>query len=1305
MQPGGAIPAWNAPTNAQANLQNDINRVAPLATQYHGAQTGVQIQQITPQVSKSGPGVLSAFGHFLGGVASESGHLLEAGAKWLGHTAVDMVEAPVKLGSGLAHMGLDSYDTFINQSQTNELNARLTTIMSQYKSGQLSTNEYRKELASYQEDNKNLNSSIQDNIKSLSKDGSTTASAGINTASDIVTILTGGLSAPVTDIGSKAAADFLSSNLVSAAMAPAEEAIAKIAANKAVFDALPEATQRAVSASFTQTVTNASSTLTSSQVARTVATNALLKYPLAYSALAGTGQQVYQELQNDKYGEAVKSMAFNAALLLSGGPIGQAFKYGGKALQGISERTFGNTSFLDELSKRIGSSEADGLFNAVKDDPAAVKAFQALEATNMQAAGNKPATAAFRVLDGLAQSWGDMSNMSHQDFVKQVMNWHDAQVLVDQFGKTAGKTGITVGRWTKFDSDRVAKALVTDDESAPIATQTAEPTPTGDTPTQTTTEPATEPTTQSTAQPTQLPRNLRGAKPNYSYGSSRFTLNFPDDVTKSLYIVAQKSPSRADEQYMSFLHDALPGKSDAELRKMGADIKAGIKEEARTSTEDSITVKPHADATQPVSGQTVTPTKTTPKVAPKSTPTSTQTPTVGQVTGASSKENLLSRWDSLKANNQNTSWANNENLDKQIKGIIERNWDKPDAMKTAITSISAQFGEKGIPKALSDKLGKMGYVIIKPTVLEAPFKEGSGPLKSAFATSEDTSFIKTVKPLPVMESIGGQLVTMGLSPTAAPQRVYQVFNANFAEELAKTSLTYKGLAGEDLKDQADTVSRQLANFVHNMPSNLKSPPVTDYRQLTTGEISKALNISTSDAKQVSDAIMNAMLKVPVSVKGLGNKLLDLNYKLPLTGTYLRYQGALRYAWNPVFKMKLAAKGEFLSQIESKGQIPTITGMNGVLKVIFPDQYARLPSIESKLKSRNMFESGYSAEGADETAAGYKSLSQSNNMVDKSGLVASQRRAVSALVGTMADKAGLAPEDFIDQFPQETRDAIQTIVHYDPRSQLLNSPLVRTLNFVFFPARFNLKVSQIIARNLASQGAVTQFAVIKGLMNTSNFLQSDAGQAWYSQNSDVIGLFKYFSPVATISEVAQALGKKPESVSQYGELGGLPFGWIPAVLSSQGFIDYNQAYVNPKTGVVAKDYVPVTMRGRAESAIEDFIGQLFTYPGTTVGLPSKTSITANVAKGLTGGQYSDFQTTTPTNLTPSQQKFQQVVQRTNGTLHTAKTIETQPVQTQPVQVPEQPTSLTVPQPAKTGTAKKKKGDFAPQLLPGQSALGV
>lgn len=87
-----------------------------------------------------------------------------------------------------------------------------------------------------------------------------------------------------------------------------------------------------------------------------------------------------------------------------------------------------------------------------------------------------------------------------------------------------------------------------------------------------------------------LPRELKGAKPNYSHGQNRFSLNFPNDTTKALYIVGGKGESARHGDYMDFLHKALPNKSEAQLRTMGNAIRQSIKEQASGSNNDALDV-------------------------------------------------------------------------------------------------------------------------------------------------------------------------------------------------------------------------------------------------------------------------------------------------------------------------------------------------------------------------------------------------------------------------------------------------------------------------------------------------------------------------------------------------------------------------------------------------------------------------------------------------------------------------------------------------------------------------------------------
>jgi hypothetical protein len=248
----------------------------------------------------------------------------------------------------------------------------------------------------------------------------------------------------------------------------------------------------------------------------------------------------------------------------------------------------------------------------------------------------------------------------------------------------------------------------------------------------------------------------------------------------------------------------------------------------------------------------------------------------------------------------------------------------------------------------------------------------------------------------------------------------------------------------------------------------------------------------------------------------------------------------------------------------------------------------------------------------------------------------------------------------------------------------------------------------MARNLATAAPMTQLAVINGLYRAHDWLNSPEGQAWYSQNSDVIGLIKYFTPLQTLGEVAGLLGGHVNSVGSLGELGGLPFGWIPQMLDAQGLTNFGGVYVSPKTGQALPDYIPTSDKGRLAGALQDLIGSLYTYPGATAGLPSKTSIDTNIALGITGASKTkDFNKVTPA-IPQNQQSFSQTIQSmSNTTVH-------QNVQTNPAAPQLQPTTRVEPQssplttallkPTSSSSTKKKKAQFTPQLLPGQSSLG-
>lgn len=1132
---------------AERQLTSDVKSFTPFISTV-AAPAAPQLQTQLPQHSAK-QGLLPSFWGKVEDIGNEAGHLIAAAGSWVGHSLVDAVEAPVKLGIGVGHFAQDTYRTFDQERQQNELTDRLHTITQQFKSGQLTHDEYSKALKDWSKDNVALQKELEANSASLSKDIGRVVKPTIDTAADIFTVASFGLATPGVAAGERAAAGLLDE---AAGLARVSEKIGALAKTETAWKAMNPSAQTAIKLATSKALEAAGQTATAAQIGKTAAGRLLLQYPLTYNMLSETGNQIYHELDNDKYGDAIKTAAFNALLLLSGGIIGQALKYGGKTLKRASVAAgIRPGSVLDELSSRAGNGDrlALGQIAAKKiasGDEDDVKAMIVALDSNLKRTGGNAPQAINNIVDHLEQyiGWGSLHNMTHEELWDNIVNyWKHAEGL-DKLKKAGLIDGIT-------STD--ARAIV---------------------------------------------------------------------------------PGRFTTQDKNMIAEAV---------------------------------------TQP------------------------------DVTGMATKEDRLQAWQAFKQANPNIAAANNPNVDKQITHLIET-IDNPEQLHSEINSIKTQIGLSGIPAEYAAKMAKDGYVAIIPKTHNLPvtaFEETSGKLATNAATGE--FFVQAAQPLPVLRSIGTFLVNAGLSPEVAGQRVQDVFRGNFQQALKE--LDFLGPSGLKLLGESDekttrTILGKLYDYMKAPTGGLKvlghTVPISDMRQLTANDIVRALDVTKAQAKDIQQAIMQAYLDVPRSIAGLGNKVMDYNFKYnPAAGVYSKIQGIGRFSWNPVFRFgKLPMKAEILAQLETGGKFPTVVGTNTFMKIFFPKQRAELESIVKNEDFKRIVPGGIGGEATEQT--GVSVLGSGTKQYPKVALL-----PAAGLVRSMANRVDMDVETFLRERSEDAENAIHSLLHYDPKNGFLNSPMAKTLNVAFFPFRFNVKVSTYMARFLAKQNPVVQYAAVKGIMDAHQFLNSPQGMAWYSQNADAIELFKYFSPLETISTISNALGLKHDSVAQYGELGGLPFGWIPQMLDSVGLTHFSQAYVNPKTGVISQDYVPTSMYGAANAALQDFLGSVFSFPGATAGLTSKREITRRIVGGLLPGSSDEFSAIMPPNITPSDQRFSDVVQGLNSPSHEMLADFSGAPNSTTIN---QPMSATVNmQPKKPKPKAKRKRDYKPDLLPGQTRI--
>jgi len=651
-------------------------------------------------------------------------------------------------------------------------------------------------------------------------------------------------------------------------------------------------------------------------------------------------------------------------------------------------------------------------------------------------------------------------------------------------------------------------------------------------------------------------------------------------------------------------------------------------------------------------------------------------------------------------------WANNDNFIALIRNMIDSNVNSAELTKQ-IQAIRVGYSYGDVGKAAKKQLQDLGYMAILPKKTFTPyykFEETNGVLKTQFA-KDNPGFAKVaagksiakggasifeyaVKPKPVLQSIANAFARIGLSPESAQDKVQAAFKANFAKAMANKEI---GATAGD----SETLLAQINNFM-NSPTRISGHvlPIVDMRQLTVRDIQAATGIVDKKVvKQIMRSISNSFLEIPLSVRGLGDKILDINYKLnPLAAGYSRVQGATRFVWNPFFRWQQSYQTEGFVQLEVGGQkILQLPGLNFANKILFPKFTAKNDATIQLLESNGMFGKGLESMITGEALHGQVGTR----------LIYSEKVSLAGMVTQQAKKAGYGDDiqRYIDDNKTQILDTLRVItVSNSHKTGVLDSPLTRTINLAFFPFRYNLKVASLMADYVAKMNPATQVAIISSLYNFNDFISSDAGIAWQTTHAEAVSLFNWLSPTYPLSYVMKLAGDvaQPEnaSIGDLGLLGGLPFGFISQLLESEGIIDASAPYVNPKTGDVLPKYVPNTTRAQIAVAIQDLLGSMFSYPGAKIGLPSKGSLQRGLTNATIGGANEYDQIDISGKLTPEQQNQQKVIKATQGTA--------QP--TAPVSSPA-PTTTTVPgttitptvKAKKTTSKKKKKSEFRPRPI--------
>lgn len=1223
---------------------------------------------VTPtQPATAEPDALSTTFAFLGGVGKAVGAAASWAAGVAEKDAAQVVTAVPQLLKGAYHLPADLYSGYIgDEAKEAQSQKEFQGIMDSYRTGKLNKPQYQQALKDWTTNNMQLGKTMAEQGKATSLDTKNFTQGYINTVGIVVSLMTMGAASPfVADADTTTAqltTFLLGDNATTQSILKGGEVldgylgkavqgidVAKVwgglksaMADKTIADTAikaPEEIEPLISKELdpeiqkitSSTLDQGGATITTAQQMKNVASALLIQRPLLYNTAVGTVEPFVKDMSSGKYGAAAQQVGWMAALTLSGGPIGAALKYGGEIGGKAVKLAFGEPTVMETLSKLVGDGDSKGIFNVfqqkLQDNPEEatqdLKDWKAMEDTNLKMQNGSVVGAAHQIADWFPAQGISLQDMTHEELVESMLTMaktyregYEAYLNGDLTGDAAvaAREGRLVFTRATIPDKNILASMVTDADKTVTdgTTPTVKNVSVGDL---TNYEGAPD-----RARVEQVKADIAAGKPVEPIRVARDSGgNYGvEDGKHRLQAVIESGgktiPATGD------LPPDVAAPSSAEVKQYAQTFGVSQKQaraELTKTAQDSAT----KEATQNVAQD---------KFAARQRGLERLQNTIGGHSSMLNSKTFVARL--------HTILGSVENTDEAVKQIM---------------SIKAGMDVEGVPDDLSEKWAQRGYTASGPksAVTEySPYQEGS-KIKSQYTGLGSEFFQKTQQRIPVLGELGGLLTKAGLSPYNAASATQTIFNQNVREGFEAAFGVKATEAPVGIHD-ADAMLNQLSSYVKDR--NLK---VYDLRQLKLGEIQNALSVSRSDARKIGGILNTAILKVPLEIRGFGDRLTDINYAYnPASGIYARIQGAAKFTFNPFFRLQQSALTETVSQATAGGKELSLPGWNEVRAVIFPGQAADLDSTVQFMEQQGLWTPGFSGQGAEDIGAIYGDTAEGNPFGKigsspqglPSRVIKSEKLSMAGMINTLAQKAGTSPQQYILDNRDDVENIINSFVHYPKGANFINSPLARTLNVAIFPFRFNAKITGVAAKLLADQNPLVQVAVIHGVMNFDSWYKSDEGLAWQQKYADGLQVFNWLSPLYPINNTLRLLGVGHESISDLGSLGGLPFGIISQLLGNEGLINIDSPYVEPSSGQEIPKYIPSDAKSQASVAIQSLLGSLFTYPGATIGLPSKSGILRDVTdkeSGITTAK--DYKTVTPP-LNSTEQHDQNIWQSNSGT---------------------------------------------------------
>lgn len=200
---------------------------------------------------------------------------------------------------------------------------------------------------------------------------------------------------------------------------------------------------------------------------------------------------------------------------------------------------------------------------------------------------------------------------------------------------------------------------------------------------------------------------------------------------------------------------------------------------------------------------------------------------------------------------------------------------------------------------------------------------------------------------------------------------------------------------------------------------------------------------------------------------------------------------------------------------------------------------------------------------------------------------SHARSMTIMNRALAEKFGMTLEEALGHtlvngkkvynnptMVQMMKDVTLSAVHYQPG--FLTSPLIKTMNTVWFPFRFSAKTAQVTAKWLGSLSPVARTIVLSNWIHFSNWATTPEGIEWRKKKAtrSFLGRFiNYTFAYESLGQTAEAVTRGQLFGGNTGLVGGVPFGFLVNIANQLGYFPEDPEQFSPTTGKPFTKQVP------------------------------------------------------------------------------------------------------------------------------------